>query len=56
VPGLKTGIGGDLTVYSFPSSLDPVYGSFPVSVHAFLRLRWGKPHGGAHSGHAGMKM
>jgi hypothetical protein len=55
--GLKTGVGADLTAYSFPSSLKPAYGSFPVSVHAFLRLRWGAPHGAAgHKGHAGMKM
>src|SRR6266542_3593157 len=57
VSGLKTGIGGDLTIYSFPSSLKVVYGDFPVSFHAFLRLRWGAPHsGGDHSGHTGMKM
>ena len=57
VSGLKTGIGGDLTVYRVPSSLKPVYGSFPVSLHLFLRLRWGSPHsGGGHSGHAGMTM
>ena len=55
--GLRTGLGGDVTIYSFPSSLKPVYGSFPVSFHAFLRLRWGAPHsGGGHAGHAGMKM
>jgi hypothetical protein len=55
--GLRTGLGSDVTVYSFPSSLKPVYGSFPVSFHAFLRLRWGMPHsGGGHAGHAGMKM
>ena len=47
VSGLKTGIGADLTIYSFPSSLDPVYGHSPVSIHAFLRLRWGNPHGAA---------
>ena len=55
VSGLRTGIGADVTAYSFASSLKPVYGSFPVSVHAFLRLRWGTAHGGA-EGHAGMKM
>jgi hypothetical protein len=57
VPGLKTGIGADVTAYSFPSELKRVYGSFPVSIHAFLRLRWGSPHAGSgHEGHAGMKM
>lgn len=56
VSGLKTGIGGDLTIYSFPSSLEPVYGQFPVSVHAFLRLRWGNPHGAGHMDHGKTKM
>jgi len=54
---LRTGIGADFTFYSFPSALKSVYGGFPVSVHGFLRLRWGTPHsGGSHSGHAEMKM
>ena len=56
VSGLKTGIGADLTIYSFPSSLEPIYGHFPVSVHAFLRLRWGNPHGAGHMDHGKMKM
>jgi len=43
---LTTGIGGDLTFYSVPSSLEPVYGDSPISFHTFLRLRWGMPHGG----------
>lgn len=42
VPGLDTGLGADVTMYSFPSSLDGVYGSTPVSFHVFLRLRWGR--------------
>jgi len=54
--GLKTGIGADLTIYSFPSSLEPIYGHFPVSVHAFLRLRWGNPHGAGHMDHGKMKI
>jgi hypothetical protein len=41
----KTGLGADITVYSFPASLKPAYGRSPVSVHAFLRLRWGRAHG-----------
>ena len=45
VKALKTGFGVDLTAYAFPSSLKPAYGSSPVSVHAFLRLRWGNAHG-----------
>ncbi|MEP6995528.1 MAG: hypothetical protein ABI968_13470 [Acidobacteriota bacterium] len=42
LPGLDTRVGADVTMYAFPSSLDPVYGSTPVSVHGFLRFRWGR--------------
>jgi hypothetical protein len=35
-------IGGDLTFYSKPSILDPIYGSNPVSWKLFFRLRPGK--------------
>jgi len=51
---LRTGVGLDVTGYTFPGSLAEVYGNFPLSLHAFLRIRWGTSHGG-HSGHAGMK-
>ena len=43
---VETGIGGDVTLYRFTSRLDPVYGSRPVSVHGFVRIRFGT--------HAGM--
>jgi hypothetical protein len=33
------GIGGDLTFYSIPAVLDPIYGSSPKSFKLFLRLR-----------------
>ena len=46
LPGLETGLGGDATVYRFPSRLDSAYGSDPISVHAFLRLRFGSHAGG----------
>jgi hypothetical protein len=49
VPDLATGLGADVTVYSFPASLKPVYGDFPVSGHFFMRLRWGTSHGSGHS-------
>lgn len=57
---LNAGLGGDLTVYQFGTSLRAAYGDTPVSVHAYLRLRWGRPHGGHamemegedHGGHA----
>jgi hypothetical protein len=45
----ETGIGADATHYRFPSRLDFVYGSNPISVHAFLRIRFGT-HGGSHAG------
>lgn len=45
----ETGIGADATLYRFTSRLDSVYGSNPLSIHAFLRIRFGN-HGGSHSG------
>jgi hypothetical protein len=47
---LRIGAGADVTGYRFPSALERVYGSSPVSWHLFLRVRWGEPHGapGAH--------
>lgn len=35
----QLGLGADVTFYSKPAALDPVYGSNPVSFHVFLRLR-----------------
>jgi hypothetical protein len=35
----QVGLGADVTFYSKPVALDPVYGSDPVSVHVFLRFR-----------------
>jgi hypothetical protein len=48
IPGVETGLGGDVTVYSFSSRLDPVYGSRPVSVHGFARARFGTHSGMTH--------
>lgn len=48
VARVATGVGGDLTVFSFPSRLKPVYGDSPVSGHFYLRVRWGTPHGSGH--------
>ena len=42
---LNAGLGADVTIYQFGSSLREAYGDMPVSVHAFVRLRWGRPHG-----------
>lgn len=53
----ETGLGADFTFYRFPSSLDPVYGSQPVSFHGFVRVRFGSHGGKDHGdGHSGMKM
>lgn len=47
--GVETGLGADVTLYSFTSRLDSVYGRRPVSWHGFVRIRFG-----SHSGMAGM--
>jgi hypothetical protein len=48
----ETGLGLDGTAYRFTSRLDSVYGAHPLSVHAFLRVRFGS---GGHdrAGHEG---
>jgi len=38
-PKFIAGLGGDLTFYHMPDSLESVYGSNPTSFHIFLRLR-----------------
>jgi hypothetical protein len=37
----QLGLGADVTLYSKPAALDPVYGNSPVSFRVFLRLRPG---------------
>jgi hypothetical protein len=37
----QVGLGADVTFYSKPAALDPVYGDNPVSFHIFLRVRPG---------------
>lgn len=44
-------IGGDLTLYSKPDALDPVYGNSPTSYKIFLRLRPRKMGETGHVGH-----
>jgi hypothetical protein len=39
IPHLSTAIGGQLTWHGVPDVLKPAYGSHPVSVALFLRLR-----------------
>ncbi len=40
----QIGLGADLTFYSKPAALNPVYGSDPISFHVFVRVRPGLPH------------
>jgi hypothetical protein len=37
----QVGLGGDVTFYSKPAVLNPVYGNDPVSFHVFVRVRPG---------------
>jgi hypothetical protein len=39
----------DFTAYEYPSDLDSVYGSRPLSTHVFVRLRWGNPRAMDHA-------
>ncbi len=39
VPHLRTAFGGQVTLYGKPAFLSPIYGSHPVGVVLFLRLR-----------------
>jgi hypothetical protein len=39
---VSVAIGGDVTFYSKPSRLDPIYGEHPMGYHFFLRLRPGR--------------
>jgi hypothetical protein len=39
VSGFRVGFGTDVTLYGVPSSLEPAYGSHPVSFHVFFRLQ-----------------
>ena len=49
--GLDFGVGAYAGFYSFPSSLDAFYGSSPVTLGVFVRLRPSKMQSGSHSGH-----
>jgi hypothetical protein len=39
---LSMAIGGNVTFYSKPATLDPIYGNNPASYRLFLRFRPGK--------------
>jgi hypothetical protein len=42
----QLGLGADVTFYSKPAILDPVYGNNPVSFHVFVRVRSGQSRHG----------
>jgi len=50
-PAAETGVGVDATAYRFTRRLDSVYGARPLSVHAFLRIRFGSHAGEGQDGH-----
>jgi len=39
IPRLRSAIGAQVTTYAVPATLKPIYGSDPVGVSVFLRLR-----------------
>jgi hypothetical protein len=39
IPRVSSAFGGQYTLYAAPPSLDPIYGSHPMGVLVFLRLR-----------------
>lgn len=47
----ETGVGVDATAYRFTRGLDSTYGAHPLSVHAFLRIRFGSHGGTGHREH-----
>ncbi len=49
--GLNLGVGAYAGFYIFPSSLEPFYGSSPLTLGVFVRLRPAKMQGGGHAGH-----
>lgn len=44
VPHLASAIGGQLTIYSVPDSLKPIYGAHPAGVALFVRVRLHSSH------------
>ncbi len=49
---LLIGLGGDMTFYSKPAALDPLYGNNPTSYKFFLRFRPSRMRMDDHTGHA----
>jgi hypothetical protein len=53
---LALGVGGDVTAYSMPAALDPIYGRNPVSYKFFFRIRPSRMRHDTHTGHTGHTM
>jgi len=49
IPGVQAGLGGNVTLYSFPSALKAFYGDNPKSFLIFFRIRSG--HASSHQDH-----
>jgi hypothetical protein len=49
IPGFRTGIGANIALYSFPSSIEPFYGDNPKSF--LFYFRFGSAHHGAGTHH-----
>jgi len=39
IPHISSALGGQLTLYGKPASLDPMYGNHPTGVLLFVRFR-----------------
>jgi hypothetical protein len=53
---ISAALGGDVTFYSMPDTLNPIYGNHPTSYLVFIRLRPGRMSMTAPgTGHSGMK-
>jgi hypothetical protein len=48
---ISMAVGGDLTLYSTPDALDPIYGRRPTSYRFFIRLRPNRMSMSGHGGH-----
>ncbi len=53
---LLVGVGGDVTGYTKPAALDPIYGSNPISYKFFFRIRPSRTSMSDHTGHTGHVM
>jgi hypothetical protein len=43
VKNLETGFGANITLYSLPEDIRPIYGNHPVSANVYIRFRLRPP-------------